>query len=201
MTRVIGWIIFITALAAAVVVPVAGGNTRFFPQHWDPRVAPIAAEVEKLRGLRFTHPVPVTFLEPAAFEKLASGDPTQLSADDRATVERSAAILRALGLMGGDVDLAKATSTAAQSSVLAFYSFDRKAVFVRGATVDAAHRVTIAHELTHVLQDEHFDATKLLKRATDSQTGDESAFRALMEGDAVNVENKYRDHGSGRVRA
>ena len=71
-------------------------------------VAPIAAEVEKLRQLRFTHPVPVEFLEPAAFERMVAGDPTERSAEDRETIERGAAVLRALGLMSGRVDLAKA---------------------------------------------------------------------------------------------
>jgi hypothetical protein len=201
MTRVVGWIIFVVALVAAIAVPIAGGNTRFFPAHWDPRVAPIAAEVEKLRGLQFTHAVPVKFLEPAAFEKLLSHDPSDPSGDDRASIERDAAILRSIGLLSGKVDLEKATNTATQSGALAFYSYQQKAVFVRGTTIDAAHRVTLAHELTHVLQDEHFDLTKLEARAADSETGDATAYRALVEGDAVNVEDKYREQMSSSDQA
>ena len=39
---------------------------------------------------------------------------------------------------------------------------------MRGTTLDVEHRVTIAHELTHVLQDQHFDLPKLQKQAADS---------------------------------
>ena len=77
------------------------------------------------------------------------------------------------------------------SGTLALYSFEKKEILVRGSTIDASHKVTLAHELTHVLQDQHFDLTKLSKRAADAKDGDSDAFRALVEGDAVRIENAY----------
>ena len=62
---------------------------------------------------------------------------------------------------------------------------------MRGTTLDVAHRVTLAHELTHVLQDQHFDLTKLQKQACASDTGDPAAFKALVEGDAVRIQHDY----------
>jgi hypothetical protein len=45
-----------------------------------------------------------------------------------------------------------------------------------------------------VLQDQHFDLQKLQKRAADSTTGDASALQALVEGDAVRIQDDYLTH-------
>ena len=49
-------------------------------------------------------------------------------------------------------------------------------------------RSTLAHELTHVLQDQHFG----LNREFDTD-GEASVFRALVEGDANRIEAVYAD--------
>ncbi len=177
-------------LGAGLAV-IVGSTTAWFPTQWDPRVAPIAAEVARLRGLQFVHPVAVRFLPPAEFEKEIGTDPNALSHEARAEIERNAADFRALGFIDGKVDLAKALNTTTQSGTLAFYSYIRKDIVVRGTTLDVEHRVTLAHELTHVLQDQHFDLKRLYARANDSTTGDTSAFLALVEGDAVRIEDLY----------
>jgi hypothetical protein len=152
---------------------------------------PIAAQVEHLRGLKYKHAVPVHFLSGKAFEQ-AVGVNSKLSAKDRAEFEREAGIFRALGLLSGRVDLVKALDAESKSSTLAYYDFHKKQIVVRGTVIDASHRVTLAHELTHVLQDQYFDLNKLEDRATKSDTGDESALRAIIEGDAVRIEDKYK---------
>jgi len=163
----------------------------WFPKKWDPQVAPIADEVARLRGLDFVHPVAIQYLAPADFEKKlgASDDVTN---EVRARVEREEGVFRALGFLGGKDDLLKGFNTAESSGTLAYYSFVDKDIIVRGTTLDVEHRVTIAHELTHVLQDQHFDLTKLERTADASETGDSGALRALVEGDAVRIEDDYR---------
>src|SRR2546430_4207437 len=83
-------------------------------------------------------------------------------------------VFRALGFIGGKVDLLRAYETHQTSGTLAYYDPDRQEIIVRGTALDVAHRVTVAHELTHVLQDQHFDLRALQKRATASETGDAS---------------------------
>jgi hypothetical protein len=191
--RIIASIVFAVVVLAAIAVPIVSSASPLYPSKWDPRVAPLTSVVEKLRGLKFEHPVPVRFLPPAQFEKEVGGDASDLSAAGRAEIENTGAVLRALGLIDGGVDLAQASSQARKSGALALYSFERKEILVRGATLDASHRVTLAHELTHVLQDQHLDLTKLENRAAKSDTGDADAFTALVEGDAVRIEDKYHD--------
>ena len=192
--RVVAVVIVVVVLVAGVagVFATRRDGKQHFPKQWDPRVAPIAASVAKLRGLRFEHPVAVHFLGAKAFKKELGYDQRDTSESDKEELAREAGVLRAVGLLAGNVDLAKAVGTAGRSGTLAFYSFKTKEIVVRGSTLDAAHRVTLAHELTHVLQDQHFDLAKLHKRAADSDTGDESAFLALVEGDAVRIEDKYK---------
>jgi hypothetical protein len=160
------------------------------PKQWDPRIAPIAHEVEKLRKLEFEHPVAVEFLSEAAFEKKVSVDKGKLSASDKRNAERSQSQLRAVGLIGPDVDLLDATSSLQQSGVLAYYEDATKSITVKGKNVDdIATRVTLAHELTHALQDQHFDLTKVQRAAEKTHSG--KVVRTVIEGDAVRIQNDY----------
>jgi hypothetical protein len=63
---------------------------------------------------------------------------------------------------------------------------------VRGTgALDAAHRVTLVHELTHVLQDQHFDLNAMDDKVGRDPEGSSDALRAVVEGDAVRIEKQY----------
>jgi len=184
---------WIVALAAIVVLGLVAGigyvtvkGGRQYPSEWDARVAPIAAWVEKARKLGYDHPVEVEFLTPAQYKAVSTGgdDSSGSSASDDAD---QLAQLRALGLVEGDVDLGKAGDTLSDSGTLAFYDPGTKKVYVRGTDMTPALRVTLAHELTHVLQDQHFD----LNRIGDLPEDQAPVLRALAEGDATRIEDQY----------
>ena len=161
------------------------------PSRWDERVAPIAERVAALRGLAFKHPVKVNYLSAKSFEKKLTISPADLT-KERTEIDQANGLLRAAGLFGADVDIAEELNTARTADTLAFYDPDSKQVFIRGTgpfTIET--RVTLAHELTHVLQDQHFDLPKLEKRADESSSGSSDALRALIEGDAVRIEKRY----------
>ena len=84
---------------------------------------------------------------------------------DEADLARSEAQLRAVGLVAGGVDLLDSVSDLQQSGVLAYYDPKRERITVRGKELDVARRVTLAHELTHALQDQHFDLESLQRAA------------------------------------
>jgi hypothetical protein len=183
-------VIAVLALAGAGIFATSSSARSFFPKQWDPSVAPIAAEVATLRGLAFEHPVVIRYLAPKDFEKQISDD-GQPSADDRAEIQREEAVFRSLGFIGGKVDLLKEAQTQSTSDTLAYYDPPTQEIFVRGTTLDVAHRVTVAHELTHVLQDQHFDLQKLQHAAADSESSSGSGLKGLIEGDAVRIEQAY----------
>src|SRR5437588_3626483 len=99
---------------------------------WDPRVVDIVQFVERRRGLRFKHPVPVDFLDSATFDKkvTSSGSP---SVGQQAELDRTVATLRAVGLVEGAPDLRAAENKVASHAILGLYSPRAKHVFVRGA--------------------------------------------------------------------
>jgi hypothetical protein len=180
-----------TALPA-VAAPSSAAST---PSKWDPRVALLAKKVERLRGLKFEHAVPVEFLSDATFDSRVTVDRGKLSANDRDDLRRAQDQLRAVGLVNGDIDLVDAVSSLQTSGVLAYYDPKRERVSVRGTEFTPALEVTLAHELTHALQDQHFDLQKLQKQAARAHAS--AALTALVEGDAVRVQNLYLAQMSG----
>ncbi len=134
---------------------------------WDPAILPLVHEVERFRGLQFDHAVPVKYPGDKAFEKRLLGDDDTTAEEDRA-YDRGASVLRALGLLAGDVDLHDAGRDVVGSDTIAFYDQETEDIVVRGHdTTSPSTRVTIVHELTHALQDQHFDLTKLQDHAAD----------------------------------
>jgi hypothetical protein len=171
------------------VVTSSGGSARY-PVAWDPKVLPIVHFVERERGLTFKHPVPVAFLSDADFDKQVAV-PAAESKKDKADLERALGTLRALGLVRGKVDLAAELDRLHKASIIGIYLPEKKAVFVRGTHLDPYGRATLAHELTHVLQDQYFDLAKLHK---DAPGGDTTAVTSLIEGDAVRIQDAYEQN-------
>lgn len=177
--RVVAALVVLGAIAGAAYVVLRGDNR--YPKDWDPRVADIVAFVASARGHEFSHPVKVNFLSAAEYTKASTGGDDTGGSD--AGSEDSTAEFRAIGLLTGNLDLTKATKELTDSGSLAFYSPDTKEVYVRGTDLTPGVRVTLAHELTHVLQDQVFDLNKLADRA--------DTFRPLAEGDATRIEDEY----------
>jgi hypothetical protein len=178
------------AYGAAAGALIAAGSGEPYPSAWDPRVESLAAFVEGERGLDFEHPVEVVALDDAAFEDELGFAAGELTAADREAAEHGAAFLRAIGLAEGEIDLADASSQLLAETTLAYYDPATKRVVVReeASTFDAPTRTTLVHELTHALQDQHFDLQRL-QHIEDGSA--ELAARSLVEGDATLVEDAY----------
>lgn len=141
--------------------------------------------VEAERGLTFKAPVEVELLAGDAFvRRLRSAAERDAEAGERA--ER---FLRAVHLLDDDERLASAVDDLLASAVVGFYDPERKELVVRGGEPTPYVRAVLVHELTHALQDQHFD---LHRPALDERTDEASqAFTGLVEGDAVRVQRRY----------
>jgi hypothetical protein len=185
----------LVAMALVAIVAATGAlafrpGTRF-PDRWDRRVATIARFVEIHRGHRFKHPVAVYFLSPEEYSRVTGDDHDGSSRPTRQERERSRADVaeyRALGLMEGDPDLLAANRTLHDSGTLAFYSPVDHVVNVRGRKLTVGVRVTLAHELTHALQDQYFDLSPIAAATTSDES---AAARSVVEGDALSTEDAY----------
>jgi uncharacterized protein DUF6782 len=206
-TRRPRWIMALAALlflavAAAFVVPrilrdepAASATQSSAPAaSWDARVQDLVNFVEQERGLTFDHPVPVNFLSPEEFRKEVTTSATDLTPKDKRQLQAIGSAFRAFGLLHGDVNLLHVTNTLGTKGVAAFYDPKRKQVYVHDGPLTPSLRATLVHELTHALQDQHFQLLGTLDDAPDDQA---SAQRALIEGDAQRIEQAYVQSLSG----
>jgi hypothetical protein len=185
----------VVAVGAFVGLSTLGGSnkgraapTTTFPAVWDSRVSDLVRFDTSERNLDFKHPVEVVFLSKAAFKKRVTTSDSKLSAKDRRDLQTGLETLRAMGMVDGKVDLFKKLNQLSGETTLAFYDDKKQQIVIPGSTIDVAEKVTIAHELTHTLDDQHFDLAKVNKIGDKHDT---DAVTALIEGDARWVENQY----------
>ncbi|MDQ4055724.1 MAG: hypothetical protein M3237_23945 [Actinomycetota bacterium] len=189
---IIGTLVLVVGAAAVVAVLVLREDDRF-PDEWAADVKPFVEVVEEERDLEFEHPVYVEFLPPAKFEEQVTADEADLSDEDREELEQAAGMFRAVGLIEGEVDLFEATNALAGAGILAYYSYDDERIRIRGEKLTPAIEVTLVHELTHALQDQHFDLGRRVDELEKLDDSSSAAFDALVEGDARRIETAYVD--------
>src|SRR3989440_4879601 len=179
--------LFVTIALAVPIVGVSPVGADIAPK-WDKRIANLADFVERKRGLDFKDEVPVRFLTERQFTKEITGNRGDLTKQDKKDLEQTAGLMHAVGLaqVSGD-QLFDAFNTVDAAGTLAFYDQETKKIVIRGKDLDVARKATVVHELTHALQDQHFDLTKLDKRAGKSGVG----VLSLVEGDAIRIEDEY----------
>ena len=183
--------------------PGAPGNR--YPDAWDAKIAPFAEIVEDERGLEFDHPIYVDFLSVKEFQKQVTSDEEDLTAEDRKEIEQSTGMMRAVGLLEGKVDLFESSNKLAKVGTLGYYSYEDERIRIRGEKLTPAVQSTLVHELTHALQDQHFDLGARFKALEDDEGAASSSFRAVVEGDARRIESEWveepRQEASGGTRA
>jgi hypothetical protein len=191
-----GAAIVIAALVLGAVVVVNGRGEADHPSSWDPRVADLARFVERDKGTDFEHPVTVTYLDEAGFKDRLRMDEAS-SDEDRQDLEDAEAMLRALGLQGGEGSLFDQANTLNTEGVAAFYDPDSKEIVIPEGEADSlSTQATLVHELTHALQDQ--------LGQLDDDGGDSDAAtgrHALIEGEAEHVREAWIDQLDDEQRA
>lgn len=178
---------FVVCMLVAFVSPACSGDgTPTTPQpstEPTPSVATVLTElsafVEQARGRQFREEVEVRMLpEPLFTEELQ-----KFVADSEDTARRET-VLTIFGLLPPEADLT-ALVAAFHESRVAFYDPAGREL-VAGTELTPYVRSVLVHELTHALDDQHFQIGRQIQ-------GDDAAaaFRALVEGSAVWVEHLY----------
>lgn len=197
---VAGMLAFVVVNGRAGTPAAAPARARHhYPRHWNHKIAPLARIAQKQRGLTFKHPIAVRFLSPTAYRKSMrkdDGDGGSSTRKDRRQIAEETGFLRALGLIGGNVDLRRAFDDTEAAGTAAYYSFKTRSITIRGRRLTPEVKDTIVHELTHGLQDQNFQVGARMA-ALDKQTGRDSSageiLDAVVEGDAVRMQDAYRD--------
>jgi len=149
----------------------------------------IGAEMEAIRGLDATQPITDGLMsrsEMAAYmqEELdREYTPQEIENDTR--------VMAAFDFLPEDYDLRGELLELYSAQVAGFYDDEKNALYVISDTgLDLLARITLAHELTHALQDERFNLNTFLDE--DRMTDDEILARqALAEGDATVAMTAY----------
>jgi hypothetical protein len=199
-TRRRRWPFLLLAVVCLVAATVVAGalwlrDDSGYPDAWDPRVEEYADFAEKERGLNFEHPIHVDFLPEAEFKEQVTSDEEDLTDEEREDIEQSTGVFRALGLIEGEFDLFESVNQLKGSGVVGYYSYEDERIRIRGTELTPSVESTLVHELTHALQDQHFDLGKHheeLEEADDSAAS--SAYTALVEGDARRIQAAWREN-------
>lgn len=94
--------------------------------------------------------------------------------------------LTVLGLLPADYDLAEGVVALLSDQVAGFYDPEKSIFYVADWLPDSLRLPTMAHELAHALQDQHYDLERLLQPTPGEQDAD-MAFQAVVEGQGVAV--------------
>lgn len=145
----------------------------------------IAAFVARERGLEFVDEVEVVALGADEFRDRVL-DEFESESD---ALETQGALLRAGGIVPADLDIVESQLELLGDGVLGFYDPVSGELVVRSDSAGPLVRSVIAHELTHALDDQHFDLDR--PELAERDDGSDWAFLALVEGSAKRVETAY----------
>src|SRR5918996_808565 len=123
-------------------------------------IADVADQVEAVRGLAFDRPVNVEPISESEMDRRL-GDYFDAYYPKRSYARRSAA-WQTIGALPSDVGYLEALDAYQQGQVLGFYnSQNEELVYTGDATLDRIEQFVLAHELTHAIDDQHFDLDRL----------------------------------------
>ncbi len=148
----------------------------------------LIAFVEETRGHPFAAEPTVEAVPAAEFEDLLAAGADEEVED----LSREGVAEVALGLVPPDTDMADIAAEARATGVLGFYDPETTELYVKGDAVTPLVQSVIVHELTHALDDQLVDLSRIDELA---ERTDESAlgFLALVEGSAEYVRTAFVD--------
>ncbi|MFC4357885.1 Hvo_1808 family surface protein [Halobium salinum] len=168
------------------------GRDGLSPAELDAVVARTMARIEHLRGLEFEEPVTVEVVSREQHLREGFGNASGSGGDEPpATDHLNEQVWEALFVVGEDANVDDEFATLYGSNVLGYYAPAEKRLVL--ITEDPERAVvdphTLAHELTHALQDQHFDlaASAASVRTQDTQL----ARNGLIEGEANYLAERY----------
>ncbi|MEA3186427.1 MAG: hypothetical protein QOD99_257 [Chthoniobacter sp.] len=150
----------------------------------------IERAVAELRGMSFLHPVTYDVLTRAGIRQIVDEKLNEQFSEEE--FKNIGLGLSALGLLPRDYPLKQKYIELLGEQIAAFYDQHQHKLFMfeDASLSNAQNRIILAHELTHALQDQHFD---LLKMPIELKNNDDRALAAsaLIEGDATLVMSQY----------
>lgn len=154
-------------------------------------VARSMARVEYLRGKEFTRDVQVN--QRTRSELQSNSSRSNLSSEETNLSEWNNQVWEALFIVGEESDVSQEIGSTLGESVGGVYTGENISVVTEDDTLP--NEVVIAHELVHLLQDQHYNlsAERFQGRVQDEQLG----ISGLLEGEAGYIEDQYMQKCGG----
>lgn len=154
------------------------------PAAWVPIVDELKTFVEAERGLKFKEEVSMVFQSEEEFLEEIEGSSEDYYWPDAAD---SYIALKALNLVDRGLDLATMEDPLQGGGLVGYYDSVYDELVVQGTEPTPFVRMILVHELTHALQDQHFDLDGVPAETEEAYI----AYASLVEGDATRIENAY----------
>jgi hypothetical protein len=194
----LGKFVAIIAALCVIVALIAGLASAQDEELSGDEAAIVKARVQKIRGLKLTRDVPVTYLSVAETEaRFRSEFAKQVSQEE---IDVGVAENKLIGLFPPDLTMERKDLADVTLEIAGFYDDHHKDIVIIDRPIavalperfrNAVARMqkletmgTLGHELTHALQDQHFDISTAQKKYK-GNTDRELAYKAIVEGDAT----------------
>lgn len=182
-----------TAIAVAAALSFAATPPPALAQREAPEALVAAAravtrEVAALRRLPVRRPIDFQVSDRETIESYARQalaremTPAQWDAYERLLVH--------VGLVPGDVDLRELVLALYAEQIAGYYDPDKKTFYLADWLPRLLQKAVVAHEVTHALQDQHFDLARWLAELSPTEDG-ALARAAVAEGDAMSAMLAY----------
>jgi hypothetical protein len=171
------------------------------PDDTSPFIAEVERQVEAVRGRDYLEPV---VAEPVTSERIA--DELTNAFDDtypKAFYDRRTVAWQTIGVIPDDVTIREALLAFQTGQVVGFYNpVDGELVYLSDDDqLDLIERYTLAHELTHAMDDQHFDLTRMDEITARCKDEAFQAALGAVEGSAqffaTRVVLEFPDPGAG----
>jgi hypothetical protein len=146
----------------------------------------IRAQIEELRGMKYTRPVAAKITDKKGFVEYARKRQEATETPERRM--RDETVAKLLGLIPFGLDLSKTLESFLEGQVGGFYDPGTNTFYLMENFQGDLARIILSHELTHALDDQCFDLDKLIAGAG-GDTDREFAIQAMAEGSGTNAMN------------
>ena len=144
--------------------------------------------VESHRGLRFLRPVPVEVVSDSVARLHFGARLTKFYPEDELAAESR--VYEQLGLLEPGTDLANLLLDVLEEQAGGYYDPDADTFYVLGDVPASLLEVIMVHELTHALDDQHFDVDSTFTALAHDEDR-QNAFGAVVEGSGTLVMASY----------
>jgi hypothetical protein len=152
----------------------------------NPTIEQVKDQVQQIRGLEFTEPVPI---DATSHGELVKGLSQSFDSSYPAKMyDRRSRAWQTIGVLPPATSIRRSIERFAGSQVIGYYDpLSGQLVFIGTADPTPVQKVTLAHELTHALDDQHFRLDRL--NTLEGRCADEAYQAALgaVEGNATYI--------------